>query len=79
MKPQVVHKTLDATELLCPMPVVRANQAIQDIKPGEVLEVLATDKGSVTDFPAWCQHQGHTLLHWEQDGGVYRYYIQRGK
>lgn len=78
MKPQVIHKRLDARGLLCPMPVLRAKKAIEELKPGEVLEVLATDKGSVADFPAWCAHQRHTLLHWEQDGEVYRYYIVKG-
>ncbi|BDG61476.1 sulfurtransferase TusA family protein [Caldinitratiruptor microaerophilus] len=78
MKPEKVDSTLDARGLLCPMPVVRASRAIRDLPAGAILEVLATDRGSVTDIPAWCESQKHELLHWEEDGGVFRYYVRKG-
>ncbi|BAS29227.1 hypothetical protein LIP_3415 [Limnochorda pilosa] len=73
-----MDSSLDARGLLCPMPVVRARQAMQDLDAGDVLEILATDRGSVTDIPAWCESQEHQLLHWEEQDGVFRYYVRKG-
>lgn len=78
MKPQQVNATLDARGMLCPMPVVKTAKAIQSIGPGEVLEVLATDRGSKVDIPAWCAARSHTLLHAEEVENQFRYYIQKG-
>lgn len=78
MKPDKVHATLDARGLLCPMPVVKATKAIQPLAPGQILEILATDKGSCIDIPAWCESRQHQLLHADQVDHVYRYYVRKG-
>ncbi|MHB1841693.1 MAG: sulfurtransferase TusA family protein [Sulfobacillus sp.] len=78
MRPEQVDQTLDARGLLCPMPVIKANKTMQAMAPASVLEVLASDKGSLTDIPAWCASQKHTLLYSDVQDGVYRYYVQRG-
>ena len=57
-----MQHTLDARKLLCPLPVIRTQQAIQDLKPGDTLTVLATDPGVLYDIPAWCRIHGHTVL-----------------
>jgi len=44
---------LDVRGQHCPMPVVKSAKAIKELAPGEVLTVLATDRGSITDIPAW--------------------------
>jgi tRNA 2-thiouridine synthesizing protein A len=46
-------KTLDASGLKCPMPIVRAKKEIDAIPAGEILKVVATDPGSVLDFQGW--------------------------
>ena len=46
-------KTLDARGLKCPMPIVRAKQALDAMAPGDRLEVTATDPGSMADFQGW--------------------------
>lgn len=46
-------ETLDVKGASCPMPVVKTKQATDDLAPGEVLEVLATDSGSVSDIDGW--------------------------
>lgn len=53
---------LDARYLLCPMPVIRTQQAVADMRPGEVLRVRCTDPGVRHDIPAWCEVHGHRLL-----------------
>jgi len=60
---------LDARGLLCPMPVVKTAKAMKELAPGEVLKLIATDRGSVADIPAWASTTGNELLeHYEEDG-----------
>ncbi len=70
-------KTIDCTGLFCPMPIVRTKQEITDMKPGEVLEVVADDPGFAKDLPAWCALTGHKFLGLEQDGQFYKGYVQK--
>lgn len=55
-------ETLDARGLLCPLPVIRTQDKVKGLDPGTVLEVLATDAGTIHDIPAWCRVHGHELL-----------------
>jgi tRNA 2-thiouridine synthesizing protein A len=48
-----IAETLDVTGLNCPMPVLRTKQAVDGLESGDVLEVLATDSGSVSDIESW--------------------------
>lgn len=52
---------LDATRLLCPMPVIRTQDRVKELAPGDVLEVTCTDPGVKNDIPAWCRINGHTV------------------
>ena len=72
-----VDKVLDAKGLLCPMPVIKARKAIKEIALGQVLEILATDKGAVKDFEAWSRQTGNDLLDSSEGGGVYTFHIRR--
>jgi tRNA 2-thiouridine synthesizing protein A len=69
--------TLDARNLLCPLPVLRTTQRIKSLQVGQVLEVLATDPGSKADFPAWARQTGNELLAATQEGNVFRYLIRK--
>jgi len=75
---QSVKKTLDARGLFCPMPIVKTNQAITEMKTGEVIKVLCTDPGSKRDFESWCKKTGNKLLQTSEEGGVFTYIIQKG-
>lgn len=72
-----ITKTLDAKGLACPMPIVRTKKAIETIQSGEVLEVLATDKGALNDFTAWSKSGGHTIVEQTEEAGVLKFYIQK--
>lgn len=52
---QIFDKLLDARGLSCPMPVVNARREIWKLEPGQVLKVVATDRGSVADFQGWAK------------------------
>ena len=72
-----ITTTVDARGLNCPMPIVRTAQTVKGLASGAVVEVLATDPGSVKDFAAWCRSTGNALLEQSQDGPVYRFVIRR--
>ena len=72
-----ITKTLDLKGLSCPMPIAKTAQAIRDLQPGDLLETLATDPGSVPDFNAWSTTTGHELVEQTEDGGVYRFVIRK--
>jgi TusA-related sulfurtransferase len=73
------EKTLDAKGLKCPMPVVKTSKEIKGVSVGGVLEVLATDPGSMADIMAWAKSTGNELLKSEKDDGVFKFYIRRVK
>lgn len=68
---------LDTSGKCCPMPMVETNKAIKNLAVGEVLEVIATDVGTRTDIPSWCQRTGHTLLSMNEENGVLHYHVRR--
>ena len=69
--------TLDAKGLNCPLPILKACKALKDVAEGGVLEILATDPGSVADFEAFCRQTGNELLEHSEEGGVYRFLIKK--
>jgi len=71
--------TLDAKGLKCPMPVVKTSKEIKNVSIGGVLEVLATDPGSMADITAWTKSTGNELLETEKADDVFKFYIRRVK
>ena len=53
---------LDARRLLCPLPVIKVQEQAKKLKAGDILEIVCTDKGSLSDISAWCRIHGHDLL-----------------
>jgi len=74
---EVVTVELDVRDLLCPMPLLKAKQALNRMQIGARLRVLATDQGSVRDFQVFCQQSGHILVSSEQHDGVYIYLLEK--
>jgi len=71
-------ETLDAKGLNCPLPIMKAKKSIKGLNAGDTLEVLSTDLGSVRDFESFCNATGNSLLESEeQDGGIYRFLLQK--
>ena len=70
-------QTIDARGLSCPMPIVKTAQAIRSVASGDLIEVLATDPGSVKDFAAWIRTTGNELVEQTTDDGVFRFVIRR--
>ena len=85
MQPRASHdeltadETLDCTGLLCPLPVYKAGLVLQKMKPGQVLELVCTDPGSLEDVPALARQTGHNLLAAEDRGETQLFWLQKGK
>jgi len=69
--------SLDCVGLYCPMPIVKTSQKIKELKKGEVLEVVADDKGIKQDMPAWCKSTGNEFLGVEEQGGEIKVYVKK--
>jgi tRNA 2-thiouridine synthesizing protein A len=52
---------VDARNLLCPLPVIRTQDTVINLQPGDEVQVLCTDPGVVHDIPAWCRVHGHEV------------------
>lgn len=70
---------LDCYGLLCPMPIIETAKKIKEMKTGEVLEVVSTDKGMKEDMPAWCKLTGQEFLGLEEEGDVFKAYVKKVK
>jgi TusA-related sulfurtransferase len=71
-------ETLDVKGLNCPMPVVKTKGAIDELGVGEVLEVVATDSGSMSDIKGWADGtDGVELVAQEEGDGVFTHYVRR--
>ncbi|MCG3086493.1 sulfurtransferase TusA family protein [Sporosarcina cyprini] len=68
---------LDAKGLACPMPVVKTKKIMQELAPGKVLEVEATDKGSIADIKAWAESVGHQYIGVHEEDGVITHYLRK--
>jgi len=60
------HHELDARRMFCPMPVIRTQDKVKELEPGDTLEVVCTDPGALNDIPAWCRINGHKVIGTEE-------------
>ncbi len=78
MPPMSTH-TLDARNLLCPLPVIRTQDHMQRLRPGDVLTVSCTDPGAINDIPAWCRINGHEVVSIDEQAGEILITIRAGE
>lgn len=69
--------TLDCIGLYCPMPIVKTAQKFKELKQGDVLEIVADDKGIKQDMPAWCKSTGNECLGMEDKGAEIHVYVKK--
>ncbi len=74
-----VDVKLDCFGLLCPLPIIQTAKKIKEMKIGEVLEVISSDKGIREDMPAWCRQTGQEYLGLEEEGDIIKAYVRKMK
>ena len=72
-----IEKDLDLKGLMCPMPLLKAKKALNELEPLQVLRVQATDPGSVRDFSVFTSQSGHKLMSSAEEDGIFIYLIQK--
>ena len=72
-----IDKEIDTSGLNCPLPILRAKKALNDLHSGQTLKVIATDPGSWRDFEAFAKQTGNTLLSQEKNETNFVYILQR--
>jgi len=70
---------LDASNLLCPLPVIRTQDAVAQMQPGDELQVVCTDPGVLHDIPAWCRVHGHAVCAIDEQADTITITIRVGK
>jgi len=68
---------LDVKGLSCPLPILRAKKALKNVPVDGLLQVIATDPGSVKDMDVFCRQTGNELVEWADEGGIYTFVIKR--
>ena len=72
-----VDREVDARGLNCPLPILRAKKALNDLASGQVLRIRTTDPGAERDFEAFARQTGNALLQVEQRDGEQAFYLKR--
>jgi tRNA 2-thiouridine synthesizing protein A len=72
-----IAETVDMKGFACPLPIAKTALVMRRMPPGALIEVLATDPGSVPDFEAWCTTTGNTLVERGEDEGVFRFVVRK--
>ena len=74
----MIKETLNARRLLCPLPVIRTQDKVKQLKAGDLLEVICTDPGVMQDIPAWCRINGHKVVETSVDKHEYIIILEVG-
>jgi tRNA 2-thiouridine synthesizing protein A len=72
-----IAMSLDLKGLSCPLPIIKTAKAMKQMAPGQLLEVFATDPGSVPDFKAWAQATGNALVESSQSAGTFHFVLKK--
>jgi len=70
------HRTLDTCGSFCPMPIIETAKVVREMEPDQILLILATDPGIVSDIPIWCKGTGHEHLATVCEDKIYRSWIR---
>jgi tRNA 2-thiouridine synthesizing protein A len=69
--------TVDARGLQCPMPVIKVSQAIKPLASGQTVEIIASDRGALSDIPSWAKDMGHALKEQFEVSDEYHFVVEK--
>ena len=72
-----IAMSLNLKGLSCPMPIIKTAKAMKDLLPGQLVEVFATDPGSVPDYKAWARATGNPLVESSEEAGVFHFILKK--
>lgn len=71
--------TTDVVFMMCPMHLLKLEEMIKEIEPGQVLEILTDYDGALEDIPQWCEKHGHDFIGLDEEEDYYKFYIRKKK
>jgi len=71
----VIAVRVDARNAVCPVPILKAVEALKDIAEGETIELVTTDDGSLVDVPPWAEDMGYVIEETFENGGATHFVI----
>jgi tRNA 2-thiouridine synthesizing protein A len=77
MTPEQIDKELDCMGMICPLPVLRTKKALADMQTGQVLKVVANDRGAEQDIPMFAKQTGNELLASDKQDEIFTFYLKR--
>lgn len=72
-----MNQELDATGLLCPLPVLKLRKRLKALAEGEQITLRADDPAAIVDVPHFCVESGHELIEMREDAGVQIYVVRK--
>jgi tRNA 2-thiouridine synthesizing protein A len=69
--------TTDVVYMMCPMHLLKLDEMIKEIEPGQILEILTDYDGALEDIPGWCEKNGHEFLGIEEEDDFFKFYIRK--
>jgi TusA-related sulfurtransferase len=69
--------TTDVVYMMCPMHLLKLEEMIKEIEPGQVLEILTDYDGALEDIPGWCAKNGHEFIGIDEEDDYYKFYIRK--
>jgi len=73
----VADLVVDARGLQCPMPVIKVSQAMNQVDSGQTVELIASDRGALSDIPAWSKDMGHPLKDQFEENDEYHFIVEK--
>jgi len=71
--------TADIVYMMCPMHLLKLEELIKTLEPGQVLEILTDYDGALEDIPAWCEKTGNEFLGIEESEDFFKFFIKKGR
>jgi len=72
------HRTLDARDLFCPSPVLKAAEEMDKLTSGQLLRIVANDPAAEEDIQRWAKRAGHTLVEFDKEGRELTFLVRKG-
>ncbi len=71
--------TTDVVYMMCPMHLLKLEEMISEIGPGQVLEILTDYDGALEDIPGWCEKHGHEFIGIDEEDDYFKFYIRKSE
>jgi tRNA 2-thiouridine synthesizing protein A len=77
MNTYAFDQELDCTGLNCPLPILKTKKQIDTMESGQILKIVATDMGSLSDMKAWSKRTQNELVSHNEDAGTFTFFIRK--